>query len=93
MGDQNTFKKFMVNGAIIVAVLCTIVVAGCGLIWVQSLKALFLLRLQSTLLQISESLLFLKPYGTRLDKLCITGWTITRTSMARVGSGKESKMI
>ena len=33
MGDQNTFKKFMVNGAIIVAVLCTIVVAGCGLIW------------------------------------------------------------
>ena len=33
MGDQNTFRKFMINGAIIVAVICTIVVAACGLIW------------------------------------------------------------
>lgn len=33
MSDHNNFRKFMINGAIIVAVLCTIVVAACGLIW------------------------------------------------------------
>lgn len=33
MSDHNNFRKFMINGAIVVAVLCTIVVAACGLIW------------------------------------------------------------
>ena len=33
MSDHNAFRKHMITGAIIIAVLCTLVVAACGLIW------------------------------------------------------------
>lgn len=33
MANQQDFRKFMVKGAIWIAVICTIVVAACGLIW------------------------------------------------------------
>ena len=33
MANQQDFRNFMIKGAIWVAVICTIVVAACGLIW------------------------------------------------------------
>lgn len=33
MSDHNAFRKHMITGAIIIAVLCTLVVAAYGLIW------------------------------------------------------------
>ena len=33
MSNQQQFRNFMIKGAIWIAVICTIVVAACGLIW------------------------------------------------------------
>lgn len=39
MSDSNSFKKFMITGAIVIAVLCTIIVAAYGLLWGSIIEA------------------------------------------------------